>query len=101
LPLVYGPVFGAAVWPAALIAAGLVAEPAAGLASAHLMGSGRPGVNSAILGVGLVITVALDLLLIPRHGALGAAAASAIAYLTTDVILIMAMRRGPRRRARS
>jgi O-antigen/teichoic acid export membrane protein len=69
------------------------------MASAHLMGSGRPGLNSAILGVGLVITVALDLLLIPRHGALGAAVASAVAYLTTDVVLIVAMRRDPRRRA--
>jgi Polysaccharide biosynthesis C-terminal domain len=99
LPLVYGPEFAGAVWPAALIALGLVAEPAAGMASAHLMGSGRPGLNSAILGVGLVITVALDLLLIPRHGALGAAVASAVAYLTTDVVLIVAMRRDPRRRA--
>jgi O-antigen/teichoic acid export membrane protein len=100
LPMVYGREFAAAAWPAALIAVGLVAEPAAGLASAHLMGTGRPGVNSAILGVGLVITVALDLLLIPRHGALGAALASAIAYLVTDVVLIVAMRRGPRQRAR-
>ncbi len=94
LPLVYGHEFAAAAWPAALIAVGLVAEPAAGLASAHLMGTGRPGMNSAILGIGLVITVALDLLLIPRHGALGAALASAIAYLVTDVVLIVAMRRG-------
>ncbi|MEO7129950.1 MAG: polysaccharide biosynthesis C-terminal domain-containing protein [Dermatophilaceae bacterium] len=93
LPLAYGSEFAAATWPAALIALGLVAEPAAGLASGYLMGSGRPGVNSVILGVGLIVTVVLDVVLIPRHGAIGAAVASAVAYLTTDLVLIAAMRR--------
>lgn len=96
LPLVYGPEFASATWPAALIAVGLVAEPAAGLATAYLMGTGRPGTNSAVLGVGLAITVALDLLLIPTYGALGAAVASATAYLSTDLVLLAAMRHGIR-----
>jgi O-antigen/teichoic acid export membrane protein len=96
LPLVYGHQFDGATWPAAWIALGLVAEPAAGLASAYLMGTGRPGTNSAILGVGLAITVVLDLLLIPPYGALGAALASTVAYLTTDLVLLAAMRRGIR-----
>jgi O-antigen/teichoic acid export membrane protein len=98
LPLVYGHQFSDATWPAAWIALGLVAEPAAGLASAYLMGTGRPGTNSLILGVGLAITVVLDLLLIPTYGALGAAVASAVAYLTTDLVLLGAMRHGIRTR---
>lgn len=98
LPLVYGHQFSEATWPAAWIALGLVAEPAAGLASAYLMGTGRPGTNSLILGVGLAITIVLDLLLIPTYGALGAAVASAVAYLTTDLVLLGAMQRGIRTR---
>jgi O-antigen/teichoic acid export membrane protein len=62
------------------------------------MGTGRPGTNSLILGVGLAITVVLDLLLIPTYGALGAAVASAVAYLTTDLVLLGAMRHGIRTR---
>jgi O-antigen/teichoic acid export membrane protein len=97
LPLVYGTEFRMAVWPAAVIALGLVAEPAAGIGSAFLMGSGRPGLNSMLLSVGLVATVALDFLLIPRHGAMGAAWASSAAYLLTDVLVIGAMWRVTRR----
>lgn len=93
LPLAYGREFTSAAWPAAWIALGLVLEPAAGVASAFLMGSGRPGLNSIILGAGLVVTVVLDVLLIPGRGALGAAWASAAAYLTTDLLLLAALRR--------
>ena len=50
-----------------------------------------------VLGTGLVITVVLDLLLIPAHGALGAAAASTAAYLATDALLIVLLLRLSRR----
>lgn len=93
LPAVYGEQFSAAALPAAVISLGLVAEPAAGVASGFLLGSGRPGLNSVVLGGGFAVTLVLDLLLIPRHGSLGAAWASAVAYLTTDVLLIRAWRR--------
>lgn len=101
LPLAYGPEFRTAVWPAAIIAMGLVVEPAAGIGSAFLMGSGRPGLNSLLLTVGLGVTVVLDFLLIPQHGALGAAWASAVAYLLADVLVVgsmwMVIRRGHER----
>lgn len=97
LPLVYGTEFRMAVWPAAIIALGLVAEPAAGIGSAFLMGSGRPGLNSMLLTAGLAATVALDFLLIPQHGALGAAWASSTAYLLTDLLVIGAMWKVTRR----
>jgi O-antigen/teichoic acid export membrane protein len=90
-PLVFGEEFRTAIWPAVIIVCGLVAEPAAGVGSAFLLGSGRPGLNSVLLGTGLVVTVVLDLLLIPGHAAVGAAWASAAAYLSTDVLLVLAM----------
>jgi Na+-driven multidrug efflux pump len=41
------------------------------------------------MGAGLVITIALDLLLIPRFGVLGAALASSVAYLSTTGFLVV------------
>jgi O-antigen/teichoic acid export membrane protein len=92
LPLVYGEQFRAAAPPAAWISLGLVVGPAAGVASGYLLGAGRPGLNSAILGGGFLVTLVLDVLLIPRHGSLGAAWASMVAYLTTDLLLVQAWR---------
>jgi O-antigen/teichoic acid export membrane protein len=93
LPLVYGPAFRAAVAPTRIIVAGLVAAPAGGLASGFLLGTRRPGTNSLLLGGGLVVTMALDAILIPRLGVTGAALASAAAYLTTDVLLLLVLGR--------
>jgi Na+-driven multidrug efflux pump len=75
------------------ISLGLVVEPAAGVASGYLLGCGRPGLNSLILGGGFLVTLVLDVLLIPRYGSLGAAWASAAAYLVTDLLLVQAWRR--------
>lgn len=97
-PWVYGEQFRAAIWPAVIILSGLVAEPAAGVGSAFLLGAGRPGLNSLLLGAGLVVTLVLDILLIPAHAAVGAAWASAVAYLLTDVLLILVMWRLTRAR---
>jgi O-antigen/teichoic acid export membrane protein len=89
LPLVYGQAFAAAMVPAWLLLAGLVGEGVAGVASAYLYGVGRPGANSLGVGVAVVVTVALDLALIPRYHAVGAAFASAAAYLTSSVALLI------------
>ncbi|MDX6235529.1 MAG: hypothetical protein QOG10_344 [Kribbellaceae bacterium] len=86
--LLYGAQFGPAVDPARVLLAGMLLAGASGVASAYLYGRGSPGLNSIVLGIGLVITVILDLVLIPRFGALGAAAASTAAYLGTDCVLV-------------
>lgn len=87
LPLLFGAQFDAAVLPACLLLVGLSVEGAAAVGSAYLWGAGRPGANSVAMGVGVVLTIALDLLLIPRHGAPGAAVASSTAYLGTAALL--------------
>jgi O-antigen/teichoic acid export membrane protein len=86
--LLYGAEFGPAVTPARVLLAGMLLAGASGVASGYLYGRGTPGLNSIVLGIGLAITVVLDLLLIPAHGALGAAIASTAAYLATDALLI-------------
>jgi O-antigen/teichoic acid export membrane protein len=88
IPLVYGSQFGDAVVPAEIILAGLALEGVGGVITGFLYGIGRPGLNSWAMGVGLAVTVVLDLLLIPRFGATGAAAASAAAYTSTSLALM-------------
>lgn len=46
----------------------------------EIAGWGYPQYNSFNAGVALILTVILDLILIPRFGILGAALASSIAY---------------------
>ena len=90
--LLYGEQFTASVVPAQVLVVGMVLSGAAGVASGYLYGRGRPGLNSLGLGVGLVVTLLLDLALIPRFGALGAAAASTAAYLVGDACLLILFR---------
>jgi O-antigen/teichoic acid export membrane protein len=90
LPLLYGRAFTGATVPALILIVGLLGEGVAGLVTAYLYGVGRPGINSLAMGVGVLVTDVLDLLLIPRHGAVGAAIASAVAYLTTTATLLFA-----------
>jgi O-antigen/teichoic acid export membrane protein len=88
IPAAYGAEFQDAVLPAQIIVAGLVLDGLGGVLTAYLYGIGRPGLNSWAMAAGLAVTVALDLLLIPSHGAVGAAVASAVAYLTSTFALV-------------
>jgi O-antigen/teichoic acid export membrane protein len=87
LPRLFGAQFQSAVVPACLLLVGLAVEGATAVGSAYLWGVGRPGANSIGMGLGVIITVVFDLLLIPRHGAVGAAIASSLAYLATAVFI--------------
>ena len=91
--LLYGDGFDSAVLPAHILIAGMVLSGGAGAASGFLYSRGRPGLNSTVLAVGLGITVVLDLLLIPPYAAVGAAVASAVAYLTSDGVLLLVLAR--------
>lgn len=93
LPILYGEAFRAAVTPAEIIIIGLSIEGAAAVSSAYLIGRGRPGLNSIGMGAGAAITVTLDVILIPRYGAVGGAITSAITYLTTTMVLVWLTRR--------
>ena len=88
LPYVYGHAFASAMLPAYILLFGLIGEGAAGLVSAYLYAVGRPGANSLALGVSVVVTIVLDVTLIPRYHAVGAAAASAAAYLVSSAALV-------------
>ena len=88
VPALFGDIFRAAVLPAQILLVGLAVEGVAGVATAFLYGRGRPGLNSLAAGAGVIVTVVLDVVLIPRFGAVGAAIASSAAYLTTTISLV-------------
>ena len=54
-----------------------------------IAGRGYPHYNSIAAGFALVITLALDLLLIPRMGIVGAALASTVAYSATFIMAVV------------
>jgi O-antigen/teichoic acid export membrane protein len=58
-----------------------------------LRGRGRPGLSSLLAGIAAVVTVALDLALIPPWGAIGAAIASAVAYTLFGSLSLVAISR--------
>lgn len=87
IPVLYGHAFRPAVLPMLILLVGLTVEGFAAVCSAYLWGAGRPGANSWGMGVGVAATVALDVALVPRFGATGAAIASSTAYLVTALLL--------------
>jgi len=90
-------VFGSGMTPALhplwLLLPGIVTLTAAKVISSYLSGIGKP-TYSTYVGAGTVIlTVILDLLLIPRFGINGAAVASSIVYTLTAATYIWILRR--------
>lgn len=92
LPLAFGPAFHSGVVPALVLLAGLAGGGVNGVVGAFLYGIGRPGLNSIGIGMGVVMTLVLDIALIPTFGVTGAAVASSIAYLTTTASLSLFFR---------
>jgi O-antigen/teichoic acid export membrane protein len=88
IPALYGSDFRAAIAPAHIILFGLALEGSAAVITAFLYGVGRPGLNSLGMVAGLAVTLLLDVALIPRFGAMGAATASAVAYATSTLALM-------------
>jgi O-antigen/teichoic acid export membrane protein len=82
-------IFGSAMIPALrplwLLLPGIVTMTAAKVIASYLNGIGKPAYSTYIAGGAVILTVALDLLLIPRYGISGAAAASSIVYTCTAV----------------
>jgi O-antigen/teichoic acid export membrane protein len=93
LPLAYGSEFRPAAGPTFVLLAGLTFGAINGIMTAYLAGIGRPGLNSIAVGTGLVVTVLLDVLLIPTFHVMGAAAASSVCYVMTTSVLVLLFRR--------
>ena len=89
-------VFGSGVLPALhplwLLLPGIVTLTAAKVISSYLSGIGKPTYSTYIGTATVVLTVTLDLLLIPRYGINGAAVASSIVYTCTALAYVWIFR---------
>lgn len=93
LPWIFGDVFDDAVVPTYIRLAGVVTFGVTGLVMACLYGVGRPGAASAGQGIGLAVVVVLGAVLIPAHGAVGAAVATSVSFVATTAALLVLFRR--------
>ncbi len=97
----YSPAFSGA-YPALLwLLPGVVLLGAGKVLTNEIAGRGFPHYNSISSGVALIATVALDLVLIPRAGIVGAAQASTVSYTLGFVLALIFYRRVSRLALRS
>jgi O-antigen/teichoic acid export membrane protein len=80
IELLFSATFSGAYRPMVVLLPGVVLLGAAKVLTNDLAGRGYPHYNSINAAAALVITIALDVALIPHHGLAGAAVASSIAY---------------------
>lgn len=86
IPYVYGERFAGAVIPLFILLPGIILLSQARIMYSDLVGRGKPGVSTVCAASGMVATVILDLILIPRYGIIGAAIASTSAYTLEFVV---------------
>ncbi|KPJ64853.1 hypothetical protein AMK68_00380 [candidate division KD3-62 bacterium DG_56] len=80
IPAFYGARFADAVLPLLVLLPGAVMFSLTRVIGPDLMGRGKPQYNSYAAALAAVVTVVLDVVLIPRMGITGAALASTVAY---------------------
>lgn len=100
VPLVYGPKFAPSVAGIWALLPGIVALGLFKVVASDLMGRSRPGLVGAMSFMGLTVNIVANLILIPRYGFVGAAAASSISYCLLSVMVMATFVRMTKLRAR-
>ncbi len=80
IEVIYSKAFLPAYVPMLVLLPGVILLGGAKVLTNDIAGRGHPEYNSVNAALGLIITVVLDLLLIPKYGVFGAALASSITY---------------------
>ena len=88
IPWLYGEPFRPSVSALLWLLPGIVIFSIANVLAAYIAGIGKPRLNLYVSGVSLIITVTLDLLLIPRLNIVGAAIASTASYSVAAFLLV-------------
>jgi O-antigen/teichoic acid export membrane protein len=92
LPLLYGEEFAPSAGPLRMLLPGIVFMGAAKLLTQLVVQGGLQRFNLLATSLAAVLTITLDLLLIPRWGIHGAAVATSIAYAVTLLTLLYTIR---------
>jgi O-antigen/teichoic acid export membrane protein len=93
IPLIFGSSFSSSTGAFLLLLPGILCVSFNKIISAHLSGIGKPQYASYTAAGSLLVTIALDLLLIPKYSFYGAAVASSIAYLISALLSAFWFRR--------
>lgn len=94
IPLLFGHDFRHAARPLAFLLPGIVAYAPVSILVVYLsVRRGRPRLSLAVAVVGLIVTAAASVVLIPRHGASGAALSSTIGYVAGGTVAWIFFRR--------
>lgn len=93
IPLLYGRDFVGSAVPFVVLLVGSVPYALCILLGAALGARARLEVHLTAAGAGLVVTIVLDILLIPSFGIIGAAVASSVSYLVTTMVVVRAFAR--------
>jgi O-antigen/teichoic acid export membrane protein len=93
LPLVFGPTFEPAIVLVWILIPGYIARSFTLILVSGTVGMRRSAVGNAAEGAGLVVTVSLLPVLLPRYEAIGASVVSTIAYGSSAVVAWLGFRR--------
>jgi O-antigen/teichoic acid export membrane protein len=91
--VLYGESFEPSIKPLLWLLPGIVALGYGKILMSDLAGRGRPDVGLVASAISFIGTLALDLLLIPRLGLVGAAVASSVTYILTTAVIVFYFRR--------
>jgi O-antigen/teichoic acid export membrane protein len=89
IPLLYGTAFSASFPALLVILPGIAAFSTVNILAAYIAGIGKPKLNLMVACAALVVTVGLDLYLIPRLNIVGASLASTASYSVSAVLTII------------
>jgi O-antigen/teichoic acid export membrane protein len=89
IPLLYGEAFRPSIMALIWLLPGIVVFSVANVLAAYIAGIGKPRLNLVVSGVSLIVTIALDVALIPRLNIVGAAIASTTSYSLSALLLIV------------
>lgn len=87
----YGPGFHGAIVPMLILLPGMWFLGTGTVVGGDLRGRGRPGLASLVAGIAVLVTIALDLALIPPFGITGAALASVAAYSVFGIVSLVVL----------
>ena len=88
IPFIYGDNFQDAVPAFLWLLPGILSVSLSKIISANLSGTGKPQYTTYTSAITVVITIALDIALIPLLGIVGAAIASSIAYIASAILSV-------------
>jgi stage V sporulation protein B len=89
IPLLYGEAFRPSVSALFWLLPGITLFSIVNVLAAYIAGIGKPKLNLLVSSLSLIITIGLDLALIPRLNIVGAAIASTVSYSFSALMLII------------